>query len=120
MQTATQHSYTFTHSDNNYRNAINYEGTQYCNAPITFSIDGKTFIVPFGTQDCKHVHIDGNHVYIVGENQPLQYIGMVCIDLESDNVTDCFFSENDLHMFGNVFELPTEEQVILLSNYLPY
>lgn len=40
MQTATQHNYTFTLSDWDYRNAINYDGTQYYNAPITFTIDG--------------------------------------------------------------------------------
>lgn len=120
MQTQTQHTYTFNYSDCNYRNAINYEGTQYYNAPMTMIIDGKLFIMPFGTSDNRRVHIDENNIYIIGENRPLQYISMVYIDLNTDTVSDCYFSENDLRDFGDIFEMPIDEQIAILSNYLPY
>lgn len=120
MSTTTQIDYNFTNADYNYRAAINYDGTQYYNAPMTITVNGKLFIVGFGTTDSKSVHIDGNNLYIVGENRSLEYISMVYIDLDADTVSDCYFSENDLRQFGDIFEMPIEEQVALLSNYLPY
>jgi hypothetical protein len=120
MHATTQLDYCFIYSDFEYRNAINYDGAQYYNPPMTILINGKLFILPFGSSDTKNVHIDGNHMYIIAENRSLQYISMVYIDLYNNNTSDCYFSENDLREFGDIFEMPIEEQIILLSNYLPY
>lgn len=121
MTTNTLPAYSFTCSDHDYKQALNYDGTKYINAPITFTIDGKKFITPFGTNDTKTVRIHHEtHVYIIAENIMLDYISLTYINTETGIVGDCFFSSNDLHMFGKVFEMPVDEQIALLSNYLPY
>lgn len=119
--TTTQPVYFFTFGDSNYKSALNYDGTQYYNAPMTFTINGKTYVVGLGTQDRRFVEIHHEtQVYIIGENTALDYISLTYIDIQNNIVDSCYFSENDLRIFGNIFQLPTSEQIILLSNYLAY
>jgi len=118
------HTYTFENGDYNYSNALNYDGRNYYNPPTTITIDGKLFIIGAETSDRKHVVIEGDTVYIVAENKPLDYISMYVIDLSDNSVTDCHLGSNDINnkdgMCYDVFERELSEQVSILSNYLPY
>jgi hypothetical protein len=121
MKAITKQSYFFTFNDANYKSALNYDGTNYYNAPMTFTIDGKVFIVGLGVSDRETVRIHHNtRVYIVAENAPLDYISLTYIDTENNIVDSCSFSGNDLRIFGDVFVMPAEMQISLLSNYLTY
>jgi hypothetical protein len=121
MKTATQQIYFFTYSDSNYKNALNYDGAKYFHDPMTFTINGKTFIVGLSASDriVVTIHHD-KHVYIISENTSLEYISLTYIDIHNNVLDSCYFSENDLRVFGNVFEMPTDEQIAILSNYLSY
>lgn len=119
--TTTQQAYFFTYNDASYKSAINYDGTKYYHAPTTFTMNGKAFIVYMGKEDQKTVRIHHDtHVYIVSENFSLESISLTYIDIANNVVDSCYFSKNDLRMFGNVFDMPTDEQIALLSNYLTY
>jgi hypothetical protein len=114
--------YLFNNSDDNFAAALNYDGTNYFNNPITFEIDGKLFIVPFGTADGKTVVIREHLVYIVGENRGLDYIGLVCIDLSTDTTQDLFFDSNDLQDeqsdLYEILDKETDEQIRIMSQWL--
>lgn len=117
-------NYSFNHNDNNYANAVNYDGTDYYYCPMTFEINKVLFILHFGSMDSKRVKIDGNTVYIVAENTGLNYISMVVIDLTDNSVSECFIDSNDLddkeHSCYGIFDKELDEQIKILNDYLPY
>lgn len=117
-------NYSYNHNDCNYALAINYDGRNYYNCPMTINIDGKLFILPFGTSDKVREKEENNHLIIVNENQQLDYIGMVVIDLNDNSVIDCYLSGNDIYdtdsPANGIFELDIEDQIRVLDNYLPY
>jgi hypothetical protein len=114
--------YNFTNTDYNYREALNYDGTNFYNAPITINIAGKLFILPFGTSDRKSVTIKDNYAYIIGENRGLDYISMSVIDLSDNTVESCYLSDNDLNdpecFSYDLLNKDTEEQIKILLEYL--
>lgn len=117
-------TYSFEHGDYNYKSAVNYDGRNYYNPPMTITINNTLFILPFGTSDRKHTKEDGNTLIIVAENQPLEYISMCVIDLTDNSVTECYLSGNDINeedspAFG-IFDLDLDNQIRVLENYLPY
>lgn len=121
MTTNTLPAYSFNCSDYDYKSATNYDDTRYIHFPTTFNIDGKKFIIGVGSNDTKTVRIHNEtHVYIIAENVQLGYISLSYIDTATGVCGDCFFSDNDLRIFGNIFDMPADEQIALLSNYLPY
>lgn len=107
-----------------YNQAINYDGTKYYHSPVTINIDGKVFILQCGTTDHISVKIDGNTVFIVGENQRLDYISMSVIDLNDNSFRSCYLSSNDINdkdgMAYDIFELDIDKQIAVLENYFPY
>lgn len=118
-------SYSFNQNDNNYRNAVNYDGTNYHNCPMTFEIKSTLFILPFGSMDSKQVKIDGNTVYIIAENSPLNYISMVVIDLTEltdKGINTCHIAGNDIDDTESpcfeIFDKDLDEQIKILSNYI--
>ena len=117
-------NYSYNHNDYNYASAINYDGRNYYNCPMTIDIDGKLFILPFGTLDRLHEKEEDNRLIIVNENKSLDYIGMVVIDLNDNSITDCFLSGNDIDdsdsPANGIFDLELDDQIRVLDNYLPY
>lgn len=114
--------YSFNYSDSNYRDAINYDGTNYYNCPMTINIDGKLFVLSFGTSDRTTVKIDEPFFYIIGENSNLDYISMTVIDLSDNSVQSCYLSGNDINdpevYSYDVLNKDTDEQIKILSEYL--
>lgn len=111
--------YEIKHNDYNYVNAINHDGAQYYKIPITITINGKLFVLPFGTKDKTSVHIEGNNFNIVAENSGLCYISLVVIDLNNDNVTSCYLNESDINaVTPNIFDMEVDKQIKILSEYL--
>lgn len=115
-------TYCFNQNDNNYESAVNYDGTDFQNCPITFEINGVLFILPFGSMDSKQVKIVGNLVYIVAENTGLNYISMVVIDLTDNSLQSCCIKGNDLDdsksSCFDIFDKELDEQIKILSDYI--
>lgn len=119
--TTTQPIYFFTYNDGDYKSALNYDGSKYYHAPMTFTINGKTFIVSLGEKDHKTVTIHhATQIYIISVDYINEYISLTYIDSENNMIDSCYFTKNDLRIFGNILELTTDEQVSILSNYLAY
>ena len=117
-------AYTFEQSDYNYRNAVNYDGTNYYNPPMTIKIKDVLYILPFGMADSQTLRVIDGTVYIVAENRGLDYISMVAIDLDEQTLESCFISDGELtdknSMCYNIFDKDITEQIKILRNYLPY
>ena len=113
--------------DYNYREAINYDGTQYFNPPMSITINEKTYILPCGEAD--HLTIDTDRikdcVIIVSENFGLSYIGMTEINYITDVVTSVFLNEQDTTgdpdtLSYGILDKGTAEQITILYEYFPY
>lgn len=117
-------TYSFEHGDYNYKSAVNYDGRNYYNPPMTITVNGTLFILPFGTSDRKHTKEDGNMLTIVAENKPLNYISMCVIDITDNSIVDCYLSDNDIDCKDSpahgIFDLELDDQIRVLENYLPY
>lgn len=115
-------NYSFNQNDNNYASAVNYDGTDFFNCPMTFEINNTLFIVPFGSMDSKQVKISDNLVYIVAENTGLDYISMVVIDLSDNSTLACSFTELDIldkdHSCYGIFDKELDKQIKILSEYI--
>lgn len=105
-------------TDPAHRTAINYDGTSYFNDPCTVNIDGVKYIIGAGTSDRLTTVIEGNIVYILGENSPLNYISLVEINTDTKEVNEAFLNDNGLP--EDIFELSTMQQIKFLTQYLPY
>lgn len=116
--------YKFEQSDYNYRDAVNYDGTNYYHAPMTIKIKDVLYILPFGTNDSQTLRVIDRTVYIVAENTGLNYISMVAIDLDNQTIATCFTSDGEItdkeNMCYGIFDKDITEQIKILSNYLPY
>lgn len=116
--------YSFNRNDSNYASAINYDGTNYYNAPMTLSVNDILFVLPFGDSDHTSVDVRGNEIYIIGENKRLDYVSMVVIDLSDNSVAECHVSGNDINdsqsLCYDIFEHDLGRQISILQNYLPY
>lgn len=116
--------YSFNQNDSNYASAINYDGTNYYNSPMTLSVNDVLFVLPFGNSDHTSVDVRGNEMYIVAENKGLEYISMFVIDLSNNLTSECYLSGNDINdkdcMSYDIFEHDLDRQISILQNYLPY
>lgn len=117
-------NYSFENGDYNYKNAVNYDARNYYNPPMTITVNGTLFILPFGTSDRKYTKEDGNTLIIVAENTPLDYISMCIIDINDKSIVECHLSGNDINdkdspAYG-IFDLELADQIRVLENYLPY
>lgn len=115
-------NYLINTNELNFNCAINYDGRQYYNNPMSINIEGKLYILPFGTADKLTVQIDGARFFVIGENSGLGYIGMTIISTDTQDVCSCFLQGNDLtepeNMSYGIFEKETDEQIKILWQYI--
>lgn len=113
--------------DHDYRDAVNYDGTNYFNPPMSITINGKTYILPCGEAD--HLTIEPNRtkdcIIIINENPGLSYIGMTEINYINNNVTSVFLNEQDTTgdpdtLSYGILDKGTAEQITILYEYFPY
>ena len=114
------------YSDSNYNHAVNYSGNLY-NYPITLNYGAKhartKYILSSG--NCDHITLmkDGVFIYVLSQNNGLNYISMMVINTESKEVEgSVFLSGNDIDLedsflFG-ILDKTEEEQVNILLNYI--
>jgi len=114
----------FKYHDYDYSTAVNYDGTNYYNPPMTVTIDGIKYILGTGSSDRINHEERNNFVYIVSENWGLNYISLTEINTDDKTVSSCFLSDNDLTdpdcMSFDLLNKDTEEQINVLCEYLPY
>ena len=105
--------------DSRYTDAINYDGTNYYNWPVTVTIDEVKYVLPFGSSDSIYSHKQDNFIYLIGENKGLGYISCVLIDSKTKEILqDVFINNVEEHEFTeNIFDLDTPEQINVLSEY---
>ena len=113
------------YSDTNYNHAVNYQ--HMYNAPITLNFGAKhertKYILPCGNQDTIEMLRDGVFIYVVSQNNGLNYISLTLINTESKEIEgevflndeDCSNEEN--FSFG-ILDLQTNEQIKILTQYL--
>ena len=116
--------YRYIYDSFDYQTAVNYTGTSYFNPPIMLEVNNALFILPFGTSDKKTVKFEGNHMFIVGENNALDYISMVCIDLTDNSIESCFLDSMSIdeepgHLTSGILDKETDEQIKILCEFLP-
>ena len=85
--------YEFIYDSFDYEDALNYDGTPYYNPPIQIVIDGRKFVLPFGTSDKKTVKIEETDVYIIGQNTGPDYISLVYIDMLTCDVQNVYLHD---------------------------
>ena len=111
-------------SDKDYRQAINYDNTNYYNYPCTFNFGDKKYIIGAGSSDHITVTRKDNCFYVIAENFGLGYISMAYIDTKYDIVHECFLQGDDItdpDCFSyNVLDKDTEEQITILSEYIDF
>lgn len=109
----------FNYCDLEYNRAINYDGTNYFNPPVTVQINKDKYILGVGSSDRLYSLIEGHMLYIVGENIGLSYISCIEIDMKNKQVLNDVFIENvDENEFTeDIFDLDTEEQIKILSEW---
>jgi hypothetical protein len=114
--------YSIHKSDGDYRQAVNYDGTDYGTSyykyPVTFTIDGSKYVLPVGSADRLSIEADQETI-IIGENSVLDYISCIVIDLATKQIiqdifiADCSYNE----MTENIFDLSFNEQLQILQEY---
>jgi len=112
-------------NDLNYTHAVNYQ--HMYNAPITLNYGAKhertKYILGCGNQDTITLLQDGVFIYVLSQNNGLNYISLTVINTELKeiegnvflNEEDCTNEEN--YSFG-VLEMDEHEQVNTLLNYI--
>ena len=115
--------YEFIHADLGYRTAVNYDGTNYYNCPLTLVYNNvEKYILPFGTDDSLHVDVTAGYLMIIGENQGLDYISLVNIDTIGQTIVNEVFLNNVAELseemgIENIFKLGMDEQFSFLSQW---
>jgi hypothetical protein len=116
--------YSFEISDYDYKNAINYTGTNYLNAPITVTIDSVKYILPFGQSDRKNLVFKYGKCYIIGENEGLNYMSFVEIDLKEKIVLSIYVESNQIDdkesIFYRIIGRTTATQIKKFLKYMSY
>jgi hypothetical protein len=112
-------NYEINKSDSDYKQAVNYDGTNFYNYPMTITIENVKYIIPFGTSDRLTIKTDPE-VIIIGENSGLNYIGCIMIDTNTQEIIqDVFiFSCSESEMTRDIFDLEFNEQLQILNNYM--
>lgn len=111
------------YGDSQYRHASNSSNFLY-NFPITLNYGEKhsrtKYILPFGTSDHIEIWKEGVYLYVIGQNNGLNYIGMTVINTETEKVesgiylNDCENEEN--YHFG-ILDKDSEEQIKIMFEY---
>ena len=110
-------------SDENYRDAVNYDGTQYYNFPMSIDVDGVKYIIPCGTSDSITIkEINENTLVVIGENNRLDYVGMTEINTSEQTTQSCFLHDNDITDPENpsydILEEDTDSKIRILYEYM--
>jgi len=107
------------YSDQEYRKALNFVQGLY-NFPITANQNGKKMILPFGTRDHLTVIDTETETKILGENSGLDYASLSLIDWSEETIENAY-CDNVTEHYPNFFDdLETDQQLSIMSNYLPY
>ncbi len=112
-------------SDPDYREAINYDGTNYYNFPCTVQLDNKKLIVGFGTADSVEIkQTKDNKAILIGKNSGLDYISCIVIDYSKDpEIINEAFIQGSENFEGfipedqEIFDLSFDEQYKIILNW---
>jgi hypothetical protein len=111
--------YRINNSDENYRDAVNFDGTNYYNFPMTIDVKGNKFVLKTGTSDKLWVKVRKNLLYIIAENSGLNYISLTVIDTMNNSFQDVYLDSNDIDQdYPKIFDYSTNYQIRLLSQRL--
>jgi len=112
-------NYTLNYSDEDYREAKNYDGTNFYNYPMTVSMESGKYILPFGTSDSLHTDDTAEYLTVIAENRGLDYISLINIDNIDGEVTQSIYlnSCSDDELTEGIFDLGMNEQFEILSNW---
>ena len=113
------------YSDANYMHSVN--PSRLYNNPITLNYGAKhertKYILPCGNQDIIEMLQDGVFIYVVSQNNGLNYISLTLINTESKQIEgEVFLNEEDCSNEENfsfgILDLQTDEQIKILTQYL--
>ena len=119
--------FKFNLSDENYRHCKNYDGTNYYNFPVSISVRKTGFatrlILPIGSSDSRYTKVDGDTLFIVAENNNLDYISLVVINTLDGSIESVYLGGEDISVdYGQLsyglLEMELDEQIKILSEYL--
>jgi len=113
------------YNDLNYTHAINYQ--HMYNAPITLNYGPKheriKYILPSGNGDVVTLLQDGVYIYVLSQNNVLNYISMIVINTESKEIEgDVYLSGDDIELEDSfsygILDNTKEKQVQILFTYI--
>lgn len=125
MNTLIKTPAIINYSDDNYRHAVNYKGTMY-NSPICLNYGEKhnraKYILSAGTSDHITLLQEGVFIYVLAQNNGLQYISLQIINTETkEEEGSIFLTETDLNDEVNdsygILDMDEEKQVEILMQY---
>jgi hypothetical protein len=113
-------NYSIEYADKDYREAVNYDGTNFYNYPVTITVNDVKYLLSVGSADFLTVHENSNIVVIIGENSGLDYISCTEIDTKTKEViNDVFVDQCDSNDFtAGIFDKDFDEQYKILSEYM--
>jgi len=113
------------YGDVNCTHAVNYQ--HMYNAPITLNYGNKhertKYILPSGTNDNIELLQDGVFIYVVSQNNGLNYISLFLINTETKEIEgNVFLTGDDIDCEGNysfdILNKDTEAQIKIMMQYL--
>ncbi len=114
------------YNDENYSHAVNYSGHLY-NFPITLNFGKKhnrsKYILSAGTSDHIELWQDGVFIYILSQNNGLEYISLQLINTElKAEENSVFLSHNDINdedsLSYGILDESSDKQINMLCEYL--
>lgn len=109
----------FYYSDRDYRDAINYDGTNFYNFPVTVNIGSDKYVLSVGSSDSLYSSFNDGLLTIIGENTGLDYISCTVIDTVNKEVLQEVYLDNvsSMGLTQYLFDLDMDGQVEILSEY---
>lgn len=113
------------YSDENYRHAVNYSQHLY-NFPITLNYGKKhsrtKYMLPSGTSDNIEIWGEGIFLYVLSQNNRLEYLSLFVINTESKTIdAEIFLNSTDINSEENIcyeiLEKESKEQIKILLEY---
>jgi hypothetical protein len=109
--------------DHEYKNAINYDGTNYYNAPCTLIAKGVMYVLNIGASDMIRTKIRNGVIYLIAMNTALEYISLTVIDTKTKQIDSLFcgngeLSYNPYNLKKSIFEYSTNYQIRVMKQYL--